>query len=269
MIAPTKMWRQSRANNMSAANNNGAASDCHGQELLENVFLRFTELLMAAGATVTMIRQASTRALASAVETKSEAVFTNLGTVLRDCMEVMCTWRRQATLVDSQGEPAALELDSGQTSFAGLCSKAGCQHNWQEILKALLDFGAVAHDEDGRVVSRTPTFLLTYASAGGRLATDGLLKQVEGFLWTLHRNVRSVSGQGSARFERACTVSVARELEPVFDRLVRARGQEFVDSIDEWLERNAREQSASGQYVELGAGAYFIDLGPPAARNRI
>jgi ribose 1,5-bisphosphokinase PhnN len=93
------------------------------------------------------------------------------------------------------------------------------------------------------------------------LATDGLLKQLEGYLQTVHNNVCSISGEGKSRFERACTVAVAIELEPIFDRLVRSRGQEFIDSIDEWLERNAKHESASGTYVELGAGAYFVDLG--------
>jgi hypothetical protein len=51
----------------------------------------------------------------------------------------------------------------------------------------------------------------------------------------------------------------------VFDRLVRSRGQEFIDSIDEWLERNTKYESPSGTYVELGAGAYFLDFG---IRNR-
>ena len=78
----------------------------------------------------------------------------------------------------------------------------------------------------------------------------------------------SVSGNGRPRFERACTVTVALELEPIFDRLVRNRGQEFIDSIDEWLERNTRVESPSGRYVELGAGAYFVDLGERAGRKR-
>jgi hypothetical protein len=56
-------------------------------------------------------------------------------------------------------------------------------------------------------------------------------------------------------------VTVARELEPVFSQLVRQRGQEFIDSIDEWLERNTKYASPSGRYMELGAGAYYIDHG--------
>jgi hypothetical protein len=63
-------------------------------------------------------------------------------------------------------------------------------------------------------------------------------------------------------------VSVAIELEPIFDQLVRDRGQVFVDSVDEWLERHAGRESASGRYRELGAGAYFIDLGDRTASTQ-
>ncbi len=233
----------------------------NGQALLNDVVQRFTELLLAAGASLAMIRQATSTALVNSVETKSDTTFTELGSMLRDCMEVMCAWRRDPGLVDNQGEPVALQPDEGLQSLAFLCRRAGCQHRSQDILKALLDFGAVEFDVNNKIVSKTPTFLLTYAQAGGRLATDGLLKQVDGFLRVLHRNVLSVSGRDNARFERSCTVSIARELEPVFNRLIRTRGQEFIDSIDEWLERHARENSPSGRYVELGAGAYHIDLG--------
>ncbi len=253
---------------MSAVVTNSFAQDRHGQALLNDVVRRFTDLLIASGATIQMIDDAMSKAVAGAVESRATTAFTELGALLRDCMEVMCTWRRNTELVNKDGEPKPLERSFGNESFDALCRAAGCKHSSSEIVKVLLDFGAASIRDDGKIVSETPTFLLGRASAGGRLATDGLLKQLEGYLQVLHRNVCSVSGIGKPKFERACTVSVALELEPVFDRLVRNRGQEFIDSIDEWLERNAKFESASGKYLELGAGAYFIDLGARAARSK-
>jgi hypothetical protein len=215
-----------------------------------------------------MIDEAMSKSVAGAKENRSSTTFTELGALLRDCMEVMCTWRRDIALVGSDGEPIPLSESSGEKSFEALCTKAGCKHPHAEILKVLLEFGAVTIRADGKVISETPTFLLGRSASGGRLATDGLLKQLEGFLQAVHRNVCSVSGSGKPKFERACTVSVAIELEPIFDRLVRSRGQDFIDTIDEWLERNAKHESASGKYVELGAGAYFIDLGDRPVRRR-
>lgn len=252
---------------MSTMMSESFAPNRHGQELLDDVVRLFVDLLVAGGGTSSMINLAMAKALAGVVTNDARTVFTELGALQRDCMEVMCRWRRDIALVDADGEPLPLEPWNGQLSFDVLCKKVPCKNDSSVVLKALLDFGAVSTRSDGRICSETPTFLLGRAS-GGLLATDGLLKQLEGYLRVVHRNVRSVAGPEKPKFERACTVSIARELEPVFDRLVRKRGQEFVDSVDEWLERNARQESASGQYLELGVGAYYVDLGVRSALSR-
>lgn len=243
-------------------------SDDHGQTLLNEVVQVFADLLIASGATISMINLAMLRSVERAVENTASTTFTDLGSLQRDCMEVMCTWRRDVDMVDQDGEPKPLPMSSDRQSFEALCRKASCRHAPAELLKVLLEFGAVTQDLSGLVRSETPTFLLGRASSGGRIATDGLIKQLEGFLRCVHRNVCSVSGQGKPKFERACTVTVAIELEPIFDRLVRNRGQEFIDSIDEWLERNTKIESPSGKYLELGAGAYLVDLGERSGRKR-
>lgn len=237
------------------------------QDLVDGVVRRFVDLLVAGGVGVEMIGAAASRALVNSVDVNSLTTFTELGTVQRDCMEVMCTWRRDIDFVNKNGEPKLLSQESGTASFAELCRRAGCKNDVAKILMTLIDFGAISVGRDNLIAAETPTFLLGRAHAGGRIAVDGVLKQLEGFLQVVHRNVCSVSSEKKSRFERACTVSVAIELEAVFDRLVRSRGQEFIDSIDEWLERNAKRTSASGQYVELGAGVYFIDLGAQAQRT--
>jgi hypothetical protein len=239
----------------------------HGQKLLDDVVQLFVDLLVAGGGTSSMIDLAMAKAMASVTTSDARTVFTELGALQRDCMEVMCRWRRDIALVDADGEPLPLEPWNGQLSFDALCKKVSCKNDSSIVLKALLDFGAVSTRSDGRIRSETPTFLLGRAS-GGLLATDGLLKQLEGYLGVVHRNVRSVAGPERPKFERACTVAIASELEPVFDRLVRQRGQEFVDSVDEWLERNAPHESASGRYLELGVGAYYVDLGVRSTHSR-
>ena len=242
-------------------------TDCNGQALLNEVLKLVVDLLVASGATTSMIKCAMENSVENLEVNNTSTSFTDLGSLLRDCMEVMCTWRRDVELVDSNGEPRALSIAVGAASFDILCSKAKCRHPAAEILRALVEFDAVTVSQTGLVHAETPTFILGNASCGGRLATDALLKHLEGFLRCVHRNVRSVSGDGKPKFERACTVTIAAELEPIFDRLVRRRGQEFIDSIDEWLERNTLIDSPSGQYVELGAGAYFVDFGERQSRK--
>jgi hypothetical protein len=245
-------------------------SSKHGQALLDEVVQLFVDLLLAGGATAPMIEMSVRRALESISEDYAPTRFTVLGSLLRDCMEVMCAWRREIDFTDAEGAPKALQMSVAAECFEELCRRAKCRQPATEILRALGEFGAVSIGRDGEIRSETPTFILGRASKGGRLATDALLKHLEGFLQCVHRNVRSVSGQGRPRFERACTVTVAFELEPIFDQLVRRRGQEFIDCIDEWLERHSRIDSPSKRYVELGAGAYFVDFGErPATKWRL
>lgn len=243
-------------------------TDDHGQSLLNEVVQLFTDLLIASGGTIPMIKFAMERSVECVSDNCASTKFTDLGSLLRDCMEVMCTWRRDVELVDANGEPKALPLATGLQNFETLCRKANCRHSATEISKVLVEFGAVTVNQRGQIQSQTPTFLLGRATCGGRLATDALLKHLEGFLHCVHRNVRSVSGDGKPKFERACTVTVASELEPIFDRLVRLRGQAFIDSIDEWLERNTKVDSPTGRYIELGAGAYYVDFGERQGRKK-
>jgi hypothetical protein len=242
-------------------------SDNSGQALLNEVVQHFTDLLVASGATLPMIESAMHESLAQSSSKQNSTRFTVLGSLLRDCMEVMCLWRRDPEFTGPDGGPLALGFSSDASSFLSLCNKAACRQPPTEVLRALVDFGAVAIGSDGYIRSETPTFILGRASLGGCLATDALLKHLEGFLLCVHRNVRSVSGDGKPKFERACTVTVAAELEPIFDQLVRRRGQDFIDAIDEWLERHARQDSPTGTYVELGAGAYYVDFGQRQARK--
>jgi hypothetical protein len=240
----------------------------NGQALLEEVVQLFADLLVASGATVEMIRIAMRKSVEHSSTMSDSTTFTDLGPLLRDCMEVMCAWRRDVDFTDADGAPMALQLTANAVSFEELCTRARCGKHASEILRALTEFGAVTINVNGMIESNTPTFLLGHANKGGKLATDALLKHIKGFLRCVHHNLQSVSGDGKAHFERACTVTVARELVPVFDQLVRRRGQEFIDSIDEWLERNARLDSPSRQYVELGAGAYFVDFGERQSRKQ-
>lgn len=241
--------------------------DC-GQTLVNDVVHRFVDLLIAGGASTPMIKSAFDASINSAIGSRATATFTELGSILRDCMEVMCVWRRETGLVNDAGEPRELPMTNGMPSFVTLCETAGCNHPPDRILAALIEFEAVKVDSNGLVMSLTPTFLLRTVTAGGRIATDGVIKQLSGFLRCVHTNICSVSGVRKSKFERACTVTVAAELEPIFDRVVRNRGQEFIDSIDEWLERSSGIESPSHQYVEVGAGAYSIEFGAREKRAR-
>jgi len=224
--------------------------------------------IIASGTRIEIIRDAADQAMSRQSSGSNLVLKSRLGPVMRDCMEVMCAWRRHPEFVDEAGEPLPLAQGDAGSEFGGLCRKARCRSDATVVLHTLVEFGAVDIDQDAKVVSLTPTFLAG-RSGSGRLVVDGVVHQLAGFLQVIHRNVRSVSGSDSSRFERACSVRVAVELEPIFSQLVRTRGQEFIDAMDEWLERNSRYQSPSGCYEEMGVGAYFINFGDSPARSII
>jgi len=173
-------------------------------------------------------------------------------------MEVMCRWRRDSRFLDDQGLPVSLPQSGGEDSFVGLCRAAQVKSDVERLVHTLTEFGAVEIAEDGRITPLTPTFILGRGAAG--VAVDGLLKQIAGFLRVVDHNTE-VESRSLPRFERICTVAIADELLPVFERTVRERGQEFIDGLDEWLERHRSVKSAANSYSEVGAGAYFVDLG--------
>jgi len=184
-----------------------------------------------------------------------------LGGRQRECMEVMCAWRRDKEFLGSDGLPADLPVDGPRQSFERLCRRAAVKTSPSDLLRTLIDFGAVRQLSSGCVQAATPTFLLGEPKIRHLVASDGVLKQLAGFAKTIEFNTRQAFEGGRPRFERACTVVVAAELLPVFERIVRERGQTFIDVLDEWLERHGGEASTSGSYVEIGAGAYFLHLG--------
>jgi hypothetical protein len=176
-------------------------------------------------------------------------------------MEAMCLWRRHPNFLGKDGQPRDLQFSGQSGSFSELCRMVAPGRSPTELLDTLTEFGAVRISEKGLICAVTPTFLLGSHKNAGRMATDGVLKQLAGFLRVVEFNVRHSLEGLRRRFERTCTVVVAEEHVPVFERAVQVRGQLFIDALDEWLERHRDTVSPTGRYVEVGAGAYFVDLG--------
>ena len=185
----------------------------------------------------------------------------NLGQAQRDCMEVLCLWRRDPDFMTADGQPAPLAIGGGPASFDEICARARVTTGSAELLDTLRAFGAIRLVDNGRVTPETPTFLLSTGPGASQIAFDGVLKQIAGFVRGIEHNVLGSDSSRKSRFERACSVVVAEELVPVFERTVASRGQDFIDILDEWLERHSKVVSSRDRYVEVGVGAYFLDLG--------
>ncbi len=236
-------------------------SEASIEELLAEVFNPFVRVLLESGVPAKVLLSGIEHALEFAARVDSKAQSIHLGKKQRVCMELMCLWRRHPRFLGENGLPTDLPTAGQRGSFADLCEMVGGDESPAELLETLVSFGAVEVQDDGRVSAVTPTFLLGSPARAGRMATDGVLKQLAGFLRVVEHNVSQSRNGRKRRFERSCTVVVAEEYLPIFERAVRAKGQLFIDVLDEWLERHRDRASPSGRYVEVGAGAYFVDLG--------
>lgn len=243
---------------LSPASTHSAAST---GELVVEIFRSMTGVLVMCGFSHEQIVDCLGSALAEVREIPRRKESIELGSRQRDCMELMCTWRRDPAFLSETGLPSALRVTGCHPSFETLCLSAGVATKPDTLLETLVAFGAVRISDDGTVRAETPTFLLGGLRDTGVLAVDGVLKQIAGFVACVAFNTRQAQAGKRPMFERACTVTVAAELIPVFERMVRERGQLFIDVLDEWLERHRDGRSPTGRYAEIGAGAYFLNYG--------
>lgn len=230
-------------------------------ELLTLVVASLVRLLRAGGLRHSEITDAVSSALAAEGGPSRSVQPMSLGQAQRDCMEVLCVWRRDPDFLAEDGLPSPLSIGCGSRSFDELCAKAHVTTDSAELLETLRAFGSIRQTDGDQVIPDTPTFLLSAGPGCCQLAFDGVLKQIAGFIRVIEHNVLNADPSNKRRFERACTVVVAEELLPVFERTVASRGQDFIDVLDEWLERHSTAASSRDRYVEVGVGAYFVDLG--------
>lgn len=246
---------------MDSANTNAEAAETSNDALLGQLFRSLGRVLAATGVSLECIENQLSELVTQAASTEVPGQAVHLGGAQRECMELLCLWRREPQFLDQNGLPLALPLEGDDRSFTTLCRLARARSRPADLVEVLSRFGAISFDSVGNVVPATPTFILGSLAKQSVVAPDGVLKQLTGFVRVLEHNLLRVPHGERPRFERACSVRVASELMPIFEQYLAERAQVFVDSIDEWLERQRVVPSKSGVTAEIGAGAYFLSAG--------
>ena len=238
--------------------------DARDDDLVEEVVALLVRVLRAGGITGGQIQSAVARCTGDEQNGRDEPPqgVVHLGAHQRYCMELMCHWRRDPEFCGSDGLPAKIPFSGTRGSFVVLCSKLAGAPPAAEVLELLRAFNAVRILPDKMIEAQTPTFILSGHETGGAIAFDGVLKQMLGYLGVVEYNVFARSPFVRPRFERSCSVVLPANVLPVAERFVRERGQDFVDTVDEWLIRQSHRNGDPGaQGIEIGAGAYFLHLG--------
>lgn len=174
------------------------------------------------------------------------------------CCDVVLKWRRDYTYLDQEGLPLQLSMNGASPSFTDLVKAAAPDADPHQLLAAMEELGVVRISEDARAELISESVVACPGRDGSSIASECVLEHICGFLGSVEYNVFDKPSRARGRFERACYASVPLELVPVLEQLVSARGQDFVDVIDEWLARRAIKRPSRSETVLVGAGAYVF-----------
>lgn len=173
------------------------------------------------------------------------------------CTNVVFAWRRDPEFLGSDGNAKQLPLYGDTATFESLCKRVAPSHPAEVLLDYLINMGGISQEE-GTVRLLTESVLACATQPQHAIAPETVLMHIQGFLGAVEFNLRRQEGDPPARFERACYGEIPTRLVPVFQQLVANRGQNFIDSIDEWLDRHRTGRSNEGGQSRVGAGAYML-----------
>ena len=174
------------------------------------------------------------------------------------CCDVVLRWRRDCRFVDESGLPSQLPVHGLQNSFESLVSVSAREASANTVLGSMIELGVVRLTEHNRVELVSDSVVTCSGQEGAPIASECVLEHICGFLGSVEFNVFEKPSRANGRFERACYASVPRDLVPILQQLVNARGQAFVDVIDEWLSRRSTRPTEENDTVLVGAGAYVF-----------
>jgi hypothetical protein len=222
--------------------------------VLETLF----RILRACGVTRESISQAVDRALDACESVERIQTLAAPASQHIACTDIVFGWRRINEFLDAKGNPRALPVSGVGPSFEKLCELVAPNHKVDVLLDYLDSLGAVQTSDDDKLVLTTDSVLTGRFDQGGMVAAQTVLPHLLGFLGAVEHNVTRATGKRLGRFERACYSAVPRSLVPVFERFVEVRGQNFVDTVDEWLVRHRTTSTSRDDSYIVGAGAYVV-----------
>jgi len=174
------------------------------------------------------------------------------------CSDVVLRWRRDCSYVDDDGAPRSLAIVGDAQSFSTLVRASAPDADPEVLLALMVELGVVRIASEKNVELLSDSVVTCSGQDGLAIASECVLEHICGFLGSVEFNVFDKPSRAKGRFERACYASVPSHLIPVLQQLVSARGQVFVDAIDEWLARRAVDPTENDQSLLVGAGAYVF-----------
>jgi hypothetical protein len=111
IIIGTKAILDKKAAPMDSDNTNVEAGETSTDALLGQLFRSLGRVLAATGVSIECIENQLSELVGQAASTEVAGQAVHLGGAQRECMELLCLWRREPHFLDQNGFPLPLPLD--------------------------------------------------------------------------------------------------------------------------------------------------------------
>jgi hypothetical protein len=177
---------------------------------------------------------------------------------------VLQGWSQDPEYLGPYGLPLEVPFAGDRTSFEELVSRFAVGASARSLLDELIRVGAAVETDDGYVRLLNRTYVPSPLDPVG---LERLGNVVNYFIDTVDFNLQKKK-QGEGRYERyAITMEgLSPDSFAAFDLLVREKGQEFLEILDDWLGQNELKgghRLAADESVRTGVGVFhFVDRFP-------
>jgi len=177
---------------------------------------------------------------------------------------VLSGWFESPAYTDREGKPRALRFDGPEPSFTSLAREFSGDIYPTIILDELLQVGAVRRLKDGMLRAVTRRYTLGGADPA---AIEQLGQSARDLFGTLEYNI-AAPVESRLYDDTVVSVSFDRSALPLFRRLLRQRGEAFLEDIDGWITEHEKPDSANTMRAGVTVRMFVEDepqLREPAA----
>lgn len=175
-----------------------------------------------------------------------------LGTLLRE-------WHTNISYLNDKGEPMVLSFEGKEPSFSSLARRFFSDVPATTTLRELIEAGAVARDDEGRVMALRDYFLPAPGNVQNTERMGGLIAD---FVGTVSYNLQRQAHEPSRIEIRTTEEDIAKIHEPAFRKVLEREATKFYRRIELWLkDKKEYETDEDDATTRLGFGVYQISGG--------
>ena len=173
---------------------------------------------------------------------------------------VLSGWYRDPEFCGDDGEPRILPMDGSDNSFSQLVKRYSGDMPPRAMLDELKRVGAVTAMPDGQIQVNSRSYM---PSADDPQVIRLFGDSVSDLINTWSHNLQAQNGdKWLQRHVRSPRVS--KRAVPLFKRLARDNGQQFLETLEDWLLSHEPNQAKASngeqpEHTEVGVGIYFFD----------